>query len=254
MGDVNGVSLLKSTNADGKSYRNEVERDVFHALQEESSLIAYSAMFCRMLCSVIRTKDEHDAWAKAYPFDATQITAIDAILAAMELYDEEDDRFIDAIHTLCVSLICRQRDEFVDQEDFVFPLYRFLVLACIGENDKFMHVKGIPPIIAQLQWCCRASVYREIMNRVKSHRDSKVGEELRRYVQINHNTPFNSIRQATHLASSIAGTGTGLGQTVWLGKGHQKIAINGKVVVLSELRAFLKSRIEMAYPLVRPEL
>ena len=74
MGDVNGVSLLKSTNADGKSYRNEVERDVFHALQEESSLIAYSNMFGRMLCSVIRTKDEHEAWAKAYPLDAAQIT------------------------------------------------------------------------------------------------------------------------------------------------------------------------------------
>jgi hypothetical protein len=119
-------------------------------------------MFHRMLCSAIRTKVEHEAWATAYPFDVTRTTAIDGVLAATELYDEEDDRLIDAIHTLCVSLICRERDEFVD-EDFVFPLYRFLVLGCIGENNKFMHVKRIPPIIAQLQWCCRATVYREIM-------------------------------------------------------------------------------------------
>ena len=216
--------------------------------------MVYSTMFGRMLCSVIRTKDEHESWEAAYPFDAAQITAIDAVLAAMELYDEEDDRLIDAIHTLCVSLICRERDEFVDEEDFVFPLYRFLTLACIGENDKFMHVKWIPPIIAWLQWCCRAVVYREIMIQVKSHRNSKVGEELRRYVQINHNTPFNSIRQATHLASSIAGMGTGLGQTVWLGKGHQKIAINGKAVSLSELQAFLKLRIEMAKDMLEKEL
>ena len=171
-------------------------------------------MFGRMLCSVIRTKDEHDAWTKAYPFDAAQVTAIDVVLAAMELYDEEDDRLIDAIHTLCVSLICRKRDEFMDEEDFVFLLYRFLILTCIGENDKFMHVKRIPLIIVQLQWCCRATVYREIMICIKLYRNSKVGEELHRYVQINHNTPFNSIQQVTHLASSIAGTGTGLGQTV----------------------------------------
>ena len=254
MDNVNGVSPLKSINADGKSYRNEVERDVFHALQEESSLIAYSTMFGRMLCSVIRTKDEYESWATAYPFDTAQITAIDAMLAAIELYDEEDDRLIDAIHTLCVSLICRERDEFIDEEDFVFPLYRFLVLACIDESDKFMHVKRIPPVIAQLQWCCRATVYREIMIRIKSHRNSKVIEELCRYVQINHNTPFNSIRQATHLASSIAGTGTGLGQTVWLGKGHEKIAINGKAVSLLELRAFLKSRIKMAKDMLEEEL
>lgn len=41
---------------------------------------------------------------------------------------------------------------------------------------------------------------------------------------------------------------------MWLGKGHQKIAINGKVVVLSELRAFLKSRIEMAKDMLEKEL
>ena len=117
-----------------------------------------------------------------------------------------------------------------------------------------MHVKRIPPIIVQLQWCCRATVYREIMIRVKLYCNSKVGEELRRYIQINHNTPFNSIRQATHLASSIAGTGTGLGQTVWLGKGHQKIAINDKAVSLSELPGFLKSRIEMAKEMLEKEL
>jgi hypothetical protein len=50
------------------------------------------------------------------------------------------------------------------------------------------------------------------------------------------------------------GTGTGLGQTVWLGKGHQKITINGKVVSLSELRGSLKSRIEMAKDMVEKEL
>ena len=120
--------------ADGLSYRNEVERDVFHALQEDSSLIAYSIIFGQMLCSVIRTKDEHDSWTKAYPFDAAQITAMDVVLAAMELYDEEDNKLIDAIHMLCISLICRERDEFVDEEDFVFPLYQFLILTCIGEK------------------------------------------------------------------------------------------------------------------------
>jgi len=138
--------------------------------------------FGRMLCSVIRTKKEHEVWSKTYMFDPTRTTAIDGVLTAMEVYDEDDDRLIDVIYALCVSLICRERDEFVDEEGFVFPLYRFLILVCIGENDKFMHVKQISPIIAQLQWCCRATVYCEIMIPVKSHRNSKVGEELRRYI------------------------------------------------------------------------
>ena len=68
--------------------RNEVERDVFNALQEESSLIAYSTMFSRMLCSVIRTKDEGEGepWAKAYPFDVAQITVIDGAVMALDLH------------------------------------------------------------------------------------------------------------------------------------------------------------------------
>ena len=98
----------------------------------------------------------------------------------------------------------------MDEEDFAFPLYRFLVLACIGENNKFKHVKQIPPIIARLQWCCHAVVYYEIMIRVKSYRNSKVGEELCKYVQINHNTPFNSIRQATSVRNFGGDGGIGL--------------------------------------------
>jgi hypothetical protein len=42
-------------------------------------------MFGQMPCLAIRTKDEHEAWATAYPFDVTQITAIDGVLAAMTL-------------------------------------------------------------------------------------------------------------------------------------------------------------------------
>ena len=87
-------------------YRKEVERNVFDTLQEESSLTAYPTMFGRMLCSVIRTKDEHESWARAYPLDAAQITAIDDVLEAMETDKESDDRLMEAIHALCVSLIC----------------------------------------------------------------------------------------------------------------------------------------------------
>ena len=40
---------------------------------------------------------------------------------------------------------------------------------------------------------------------------------------------------------------------VWLGKGHQKIAINGKAVLLSELRAFLKLKIGIAKDMLEKE-
>ena len=94
-----------------------------------------------MLYSIILTKIEHESSVKSYPFDVTQIAAMDGILQVVEIDEEGDDKLIDAIHMLYVSFICRERDEFVDEKDFVVSRYYFIILTCIDENDKFKHVR-----------------------------------------------------------------------------------------------------------------
>ena len=130
-------------------------------------------MYGRMLCSVLRTFREREDWCEKYPFEGVQATAIESLWDSIEMECEEETRteaMIDGIHRLSVALICEEREISVDEDDFIFPLYRFLVIASVSDGGSFRQVGEITQVIAKLQWCVRATVFHEFMRRCKVDR------------------------------------------------------------------------------------
>jgi superfamily II DNA or RNA helicase len=206
-------------------------------------------MYGRMLCSVLRTFREREDWCEKYPFEGIQATAIESLWEAIEMECEEEARMeamIEAIHRLSVALICDEREISVDEDDFIFPLYRFLVIASVSEGGSFRQVGEITQVIAKLQWCVRATVFHEFMRRCKIDRTATVQGELCPFVQEGRNTGFNSIRQAMHLAASISQTTVTPPQLTWIGNDGMAVCIRGKVVTLQGIRDMVKERIEAA--------
>jgi hypothetical protein len=74
-----------------------------------------------------------------------------------------------------------------------------------------MAESDITNIIAKLQWCCRAMIYEEMLQKMERMSEKKAWKKLGRYVKEGRYTAFNSLRQVMHLASGIAYSVSGLG-------------------------------------------
>lgn len=82
-------------------------------------------------------------------------------------WDEVDDGdIIETIHVLGMSLFCKKHTH-IEKDDFVWSIYRFLVMASIKERDDVMEETDIAGIIAKIQWTGRAMIYEEMLRRME---------------------------------------------------------------------------------------
>ena len=157
----------------------------------------------------------------------------------------------ESIHEL-LSELFSWRDERIIEE-VKCPVYRFVIAALVNTSATgFGTAKGVTPIISKLQYCIRANVYQQIMDRDKSGRyllsDDGGLYGLRKFVIEEGHTSFNRLRQLMHKATAVANSGPKLPQVSWKGdyrnpRDYSVLKVNGKSLPVKAIQGLRKSLI-----------
>lgn len=111
---------------------------------------------------VIRSLDSH---VDGFPITLhpNQRSAARALVDSVEA--EEADECIDSkMHNLLYSLFSDLPDN-ADEDQYLCPVLRFLVLYCLRQDGRFLRPSEITPITASISWTMRATVLREAMEK-----------------------------------------------------------------------------------------
>lgn len=216
----------------------------------------YGRILGRLICFLLRSHANRDfKWTIEHPYwDSTleRLRALDALCSAQRV---NKSSIRESIHGLFSELL-NWREERITEE-VKCPIYRFVIAALVNTSATgFLTAKAVTPIISKLQYCIRANVYRQIMDRNESG-DHLLSDDgglygLRQFVIEEGHTPFNRLRQLMHKTTAIAHSGPKLPQVSWKGDlrnphDYSVLEVNGKslpVKAIQNLRKCLIKRNE----------
>ncbi|KAJ3878219.1 hypothetical protein F5051DRAFT_439914 [Lentinula edodes] len=122
-----------------------------------------------------------------------------------------------AIHDAVWLLLSRPSDEYI-QNELMCPFTRFIISATLKESGTFVRAKVITPVMAQAQWCFRATAAEEII-RVRSayNGDSLLAYKthVERYLTDGHTVLFTTLRQNMNFLRALASRQQGLARFNW---------------------------------------
>lgn len=194
---------------------------IFGSHQEGTSMDDYGRMLGRLICFLLRSYTKRDfKWTIEHPYwdsISERFQEIDAFCRERQV-DKSSIR--KSIHGLFSELFDWQEERIIDE--MKCPIYRFVIAALVNTNATgFSTAKEVTPIISKLQYCIRANIYRQIMDR-NEEGDHMLSDDgglygLRKFVIEEGHTPFNRLRQLMHKATAIANSGPKLAQVSWKG-------------------------------------
>jgi hypothetical protein len=181
----------------------------------------YGRMLARLICFLLRSYANRDfKWTIQHPYwnsTSSKLRVLDGLCSARPV-NKLSIRA--SIHELLSELFSWRDERIV--EEVKCPIYRFVIAALVNTSATgFLTAKGVTPIISKLQYCIRANVYQQIMDRDKSG-GSLLSDDgglygLRKFVIEDGHTPFNRLRQLMHKATAVANSGPKLPQVSWKG-------------------------------------
>jgi hypothetical protein len=225
-------------------------RSFFDALQEDSSQRDYGTVLGQLVCfyvHLIQLQEEDEAdprvqWFETHGLKEEQVRVLQDIATMVNSSeldtDESDLSDLDHLfHYVLMELFCWTESRSL-LEEIHCPVQRFLMVACLRkEGTGFISVRSIPPLIARLMYCIRATVYMELLKREGNEMDLERDlDGLQVYVKSLVQSPFGFLSETYHLASYMAGEASALPQITWIGKEFKSLAIHGKQVDLEEIR------------------
>ena len=125
----------------------------------------YGRMLGRLICFLLRSYMKRDfKWTIEHPYwDSTseRLREIDGLCRVRQV---DKSSIHKSIHGLLSELFDWQEERIIDEVKC--PIYRFMVVALVNTSATgFSTAKGVTPIISKLQYCIRANIYRQIMDR-----------------------------------------------------------------------------------------
>ncbi|KAJ3846669.1 hypothetical protein EV368DRAFT_88690 [Lentinula lateritia] len=136
-----------------------------------------------------------------------------------DLADEStaDSNLGNAIHNAVWLILSRPSEEYIENE-LMCPFTRFIISTTLKESGTFVRAKVITPVMAQVQWCFRATAAEEIM-RMKSayNGDSLLAYKthIERYLTDGHPVLFTTLRQNMNFLRALANRQQGLARFNW---------------------------------------
>lgn len=150
-------------------------------------------------------------------------------------------------------ILSRPSDEYIRHE-LMCPFTRFLIAVNLKQSGSFVRASVIPPIIAQPQWCFRATALKEILNRLSDFNGDPLllvfqltfellGTHVRlfirtyqvvvqRFITDGHSVLFTTLRQNMNLFRALATRQQGLARFNW-NLGRTVISIDGFPISVS---------------------
>jgi superfamily II DNA helicase RecQ len=213
----------------------------------------YGRMLARLICFLLRSYANRDfKWTIQHPYwnsTSSKLRVLDGLCSARPV-NKLSIRA--SIHELLSELFSWRDERIV--EEVKCPIYRFVIAALVNTSATgFLTAKGVTPIISKLQYCIRANVYQQIMDRDKSGgyllSDDGGLYGLRKFVIEDGHTPFNRLRQLMHKATAVANSGPKLPQVSWKGdyrnpRDYSVLEVNGKSLPVKAIQDLRKSLIK----------
>ncbi|KAJ4475991.1 hypothetical protein C8J55DRAFT_490271 [Lentinula edodes] len=154
---------IASSNPNTLSVVSDLKHKPFRRPQELKTVVedAYrTAQFVAFLITINQFPVEF--------FPVTVHPSVEAQLKtlATELEDENCSisQLQDTFHECVWFILSRPSDEYI-RDELMCPFTRFLIAVNLKDSGAFVRASVIPPIIAQPQWCFRATALKEILKR-----------------------------------------------------------------------------------------
>jgi hypothetical protein len=211
----------------------------------------YGRMLGRLICFLLRSSMNRGfKWTVEHPYWNSTVEKLEDLDKLCREQQVDKVAIRKSIHWLLAELFNWQEDRII--EDVKCPIYRFVVAALVNKSATgFSTAKGVTPVISKLQYCIRANIYRQIMDRDEKG-DHMLSDDgglygLRKFVIEEGHTPFNRLRQLMHKATMIANSDPKLEQVSWKGdlrnpREYSVLEVNGKslpVKAIQNLRKIL---------------
>src|SRR5262245_55819431 len=125
----------------------------------------YGRMLGRLICFLLRSYARRDfKWTAEHPYwDSTmeRLRALDALCSAQRV---NKISIRESIHGLLSELFNWREERII--EEVKCPIYRFVIAALVNTSATgFLTAKAVTPIISKLQYCIRANIYQQVMDR-----------------------------------------------------------------------------------------
>ncbi|KAJ3924737.1 MAG: hypothetical protein NXY57DRAFT_1044686, partial [Lentinula lateritia] len=138
---------------------------------------------------------------------------------ALSLKNESvpDSELGNAIHEAVWLILTRPSDDYIRNE-LMCPFTRFIIAATLNEAGTFVRAKVITPVMAQAQWCFRATGAEEVIRLQSAYNgDSLMAYKthVERYLTDGHPVLFTTLRQNMNFLRALASRQQGLARFSW---------------------------------------
>lgn len=229
------MCIRRSANADTREQSERFEE--FPEIPDELKKHA-SRLWKKVGESFNRTKER-------CPTSASQ--QVDIICRTFfETTDEALNQDLFLLHQMALSLFCVKFPISEKRERMV--IHQYLAFVSKLDDERFLRVDEIPPIVSRLQYICRVTVMFQIA--IEEAKGSETDKALAwlEYIGSEGSTPFVELSEVFGLATSISNSSGSLPEIIWDTScpNGTKLFIQGISVSVQSLSQFLQDIVKQA--------
>ncbi|KAJ4478861.1 hypothetical protein C8J55DRAFT_561224 [Lentinula edodes] len=195
---------------------NDLKHKPFRRPQELKTVIQDADRTAQFLAFLITTNDT--------PIDSFPVPLHPSLKSQLEyLASELKNEFAtnstlkDLFHQTIWLALSLPSDEYIRNE-LMCPFTRFLIAVNLKDSGAFVRASVIPPIIAQPQWCFRATAAEHTLRIQEEYNgDSMLAytSRVQRFIIDAHSVLFTTLRQNMNLFKAIASRQQGVARFNW---------------------------------------
>ncbi|KAJ4493425.1 hypothetical protein C8J55DRAFT_484850 [Lentinula edodes] len=128
-----------------------------------------------------------------------------------------DSELGNAIHEAVWLILSRPSTQYI-QNELMCPFTRFIIAATLKDSGTFVRAKVITPVMAQAQWCFRATAAEEVIRLQSAYNgDSLLAYKthVERYITDGYPVLFTTLRQNMNYLRALASRQQGLARFNW---------------------------------------
>ncbi|KAF8830860.1 hypothetical protein HHX47_DHR2000766 [Lentinula edodes] len=196
--------------------RSDLKHQPFRRPQDMKTVLEDSdrtAQFLAFLIVHINTPVDH------FPIPLhPEVTAhLESLSVNLSNESTPDSDLGNAIHEAVWLILSKPSTQYI-QNELMCPFTRFIIAATLNDSGTFVRAKVITPVMAQAQWCFRATAAEEVIRLQSAYNgDSLLAYKthVERYLTDGHPVLFTTLRQNMNFLRALASRQQGLARFSW---------------------------------------
>ncbi|EED81164.1 predicted protein, partial [Postia placenta Mad-698-R] len=210
-----------------------------HQCDRGGTLYRYSQMMTRFLATIMRSIDNCHPCKYQFPLLETQVDLITALHDSLR----DNKTSLSAFHTIWYFLI-GEPFAFTEVDKWKCPVLCWLALASVREDGRFIDANEYTPLLAEWEYLMRIThltqAYRNFeaecqTTDIRPNFITICSVQFSQFLKEGVNSPYNSVREHQHFASSIAKNTAAAPRITW-SSDMTELACDGNNLQLSRLR------------------